>query len=265
MNTTDTPSGTGGAEKRPRPPRARVSVERPAGQVTETDVAQYWPTDIAVTPLERLIVFARDIVHGHWNTVADLADLVYPSYLGVALRHGPTTAPESTQTSQAAYSQSRREIATTRTSLINDAIAQHDRIRDALLSLAPFGGWSGPSTTRDLRPEALQARFRESPSTVEETADAYIVEFAVPGWTARELTVRATGRSLQIRGQTDNGPVRTRVATRVEGQGTLVYEAAWDPPEEIDVDHVTATVELGVLRVTLPKLEPTASRVVPVD
>jgi HSP20 family molecular chaperone IbpA len=263
MNTTDKPSDSGDAKESPRPPEARASIERPARQVTKPDIAEDWSADIPLTPLERLVVFGREIVHAHWNTVADLADLVYPSYLGVALRHGPIT--ESIQTARSAYPRTRRDIATARVGLVNDAIAQHDRIRDALLSLTSFGGWPSPSTTRDIRPDALQARFRESPSAVAETAEAYIVEFAVPGWTAREFTVRTTSRSLQIRGQTDDGPFRTRVTTRVEGDRTLVYEAAWDPPEEIDVDHATATVELGVLRVTLPKLESTASRVVPVD
>lgn len=265
MNTTDKPSDSGGAKESPRPTEARASIERPARQVIKPDIVEDWPTDIALTPLERLVVFGREIVHAHWNTVADLADLVYPSNLGVVLRHGPITTPESTQAARAAYPQTRRDIATARAGLINDAIVQHDRIRDALLSLTSFGGWPSPPTTRDLRPEALHARFRESPSAVAETADAYIVEFAVPGWTAREFTVQTTSRSLQIRGQTDDGPFKTRVATRVEGERTLVYEAAWDPPEEIDVDRATATVELGVLRVTLPKLESTASRVVPVD
>lgn len=265
MTTPGKSSQSGGAGERPRASESRASVVRTAQPVIQPSIAEDWSADIPITPLEKLIVFARDIVHSHWNNVADLADLFYPSYLGVALRHGPIAASEPAQAPGVAYARTRRDVAAARAGLINDAIAQHDRLRDALLSLAPIGGWSAPVATRERRPYALPTRFIEGPSAVAETADAYIAEFAVPGWTAQDFTVQITSTSLQIQGQKDDGPVQTRVATGVEGERTLVYEAAWAPPEEIDVDRATAAVELGVLRVTLPKREATPSRVVPVE
>src|SRR5581483_940191 len=90
---------------------------------------------------------------------------------------------------------------------------------------------------------------------VYETADgnAFVVEIPVPGLTPDQLTIEATADTLTVATQ-------PRPAEREPGRTYIQREQAPGPmsrviefPVDIDTDNIRATLELGLLKIHVPK------------
>jgi HSP20 family protein len=91
---------------------------------------------------------------------------------------------------------------------------------------------------------------------------AIFIEAELPGVRADELSITVVGRDCTIRGQ--------REAPTREGS-TLYQERAFGPfsrlvrvPVDVKGDQVEATLQNGILTITLPKAEPVRTRTVTV-
>lgn len=88
------------------------------------------------------------------------------------------------------------------------------------------------------------------PADVSETGDAFLVEIDLPGVRREDVHVQVQDQDLIVTGQfgeRERGHPwrRARPAGRFECRVTL--------PGPVDTEHTTATLEAGVLTVTLPK------------
>ena len=117
-------------------------------------------------------------------------------------------------------------------------IREMDELLEAQ-SFAPFAssrqaGWPGVNLWRD--------------------GDQLIAEAEIPGFREDDVEVMAVENSLTIRGRrTDAGP---QGATPMRVERSLSEFERWlRLPVEVDADAVEATLEHGVLRVTLPIAE----------
>jgi HSP20 family protein len=90
---------------------------------------------------------------------------------------------------------------------------------------------------------------------VKETPDGYVIEADVPGMRDKDLDVSVAGNRLVVSGKRE---------TRREEKGEQYYTLerqfgsfmrTFTLPEGIDSDHIDATVDVGVLRITIPKTE----------
>ena len=98
---------------------------------------------------------------------------------------------------------------------------------------------------------------------VEETDDAYVVEIELPGVKRDDVTVEVSGRRLSVSGERKErervGILRRR--TRTVGQ--FHYEVVL--PGDVEDDGVSASMDEGVLTVTVPKPASQRLRRIPVN
>jgi HSP20 family molecular chaperone IbpA len=96
--------------------------------------------------------------------------------------------------------------------------------------------------------------FQGNADAVEETAEAFALQFEVPGWTKEELKVRVAPDFVSVVGEKKEA---------VQGRASR-YEAEWIPPEDISPDSVTAELRNGLLAVTVKKATLAQARDVPI-
>ncbi len=99
-----------------------------------------------------------------------------------------------------------------------------------------------------------EAFFRPAPAStaqVQEDDKAWTVTLDVPGISREDLSISV------------EGPV-VRIETRPEAKRQ--YKAAWELPQDIDVDSTAARLENGVLTLTLAKQAPVSrARQIPLN
>ena len=88
-----------------------------------------------------------------------------------------------------------------------------------------------------------------------ENKDYYYIRAELPGISAGDLDIQATGNNLSILGErkieAEKGNVRYHRKEREEGK----FSRAINLPGDIDADAVSASLTNGVLRVSVPKAE----------
>ena len=88
-----------------------------------------------------------------------------------------------------------------------------------------------------------------------EDQERYHIRAELPGISAEELDIQATGNNLSISGErkieAENGNVRYHRREREAGK----FSRAISLPGDIDPDGVTASLAHGVLKVSVPKAE----------
>ena len=98
---------------------------------------------------------------------------------------------------------------------------------------------------------------------VEETDEAYVAEIELPGVKREDVSLEVAGRRLTVSGERKErervGILRKR--TRTVGQ--FHYEVVL--PGEVEEDGVTATMDEGVLTVTVPKPASQRPRRIPIS
>ena len=137
---------------------------------------------------------------------------------------------------------------------LSSAVRQDTNLRQAFSRLADV--LSHPM----LPPPRLTADVFETPD-----GTAYALEVPVPGLTADELIVTASGDMLTVE-------VQPRASTNGHGRTYLVQEVPRERmarvftfPTTIDVDNIQAHLEHGLLRIHVPKAEGARSRVIRVQ
>jgi len=87
---------------------------------------------------------------------------------------------------------------------------------------------------------------------VRETADRYTLEAEVPGLRLEDVEITCSGRDLSLRGERkDSGESPESYVRRERPTGAFVRTISL--PAEVDQDKVTATLEDGILEITVPK------------
>ncbi|WIV67677.1 Hsp20/alpha crystallin family protein [Natrialbaceae archaeon AArc-T1-2] len=88
--------------------------------------------------------------------------------------------------------------------------------------------------------------------------DEFVVTIDVPGYETDDLEVRLAGETLRVSGEhRETRDEREEAYVRRE-RHVQSFDRRVRIPEPVDVDDVDATVDNGVLTVTLPKADPTA-------
>lgn len=137
--------------------------------------------------------------------------------------------------------------------------------RPALVGAEPMSNWDPWRTMRALlawdpfREMAPVATFEERPMAfapafdVKETADAYLFKADLPGIQDKDLEVTITGNRLTVSGRRD--------VEKEEKQGRYYnYERSYGSftrsftlPEGAEVEKLQASLDRGVLTITVPK------------
>jgi len=95
---------------------------------------------------------------------------------------------------------------------------------------------------------------------VRETDDEYVVRADVPGLTADDLDVSASGNSLQIAGKREHREDKDEGEYRMRQRAYGSFSRTFEIPDEVDADQIQCKLEHGVLEVVLPKKPDAKSR-----
>ena len=101
------------------------------------------------------------------------------------------------------------------------------------------------------------------PVDLYETAQAYVLTAELPGLRRDQVEIHADGSRLVIRGHRDSSPAEGGSCEqyhRVE-RGHGRFSRAFNLPEAIEVDAITADLSNGLLTVTIPKAGREARRI----
>lgn len=87
---------------------------------------------------------------------------------------------------------------------------------------------------------------------LEDQGEALVLRAEVPGLTQKELEVTATATTLSVRAERRVEPPQGYATHRSERRG-FRFARSFDLNTKVDPEHVQASLEHGVLTVTLPK------------
>ena len=101
------------------------------------------------------------------------------------------------------------------------------------------------------RPTVSTNFHRPAVNTIEQD-DAFVLELALPGWAKTDIKLDVDGDVLHVRGEraTEAAPEYRR-----REFGLDKFDKSFHLPETIDVEAIDASLEHGVLRIQLPKLQ----------
>lgn len=94
-------------------------------------------------------------------------------------------------------------------------------------------------------------RLRQPAVNTIETAEAYTLELALPGWQKEHVELRVDGELLIVKGELTDAP---EADYRRREFGISQFEKSFHLPETVDVEAVAATLDHGVLSIELPKV-----------
>lgn len=86
---------------------------------------------------------------------------------------------------------------------------------------------------------------------LEETDDTYVLDVELPGVKKKDINVETDGRRLVVSGERKDERRSGRLRRRTRSWGEFRYEVIL--PEEVDEEHVEATMSDGVLHLRAPK------------
>ena len=126
-------------------------------------------------------------------------------------------------------------------------VSDVDRMFDSFASRVLGEPFAGVSTATELRAD------------VRETANAYIVQFDVPGVAKEDISVDVDDKSVRVEAsfKRENGEGETSVLTeRLAGSLSRAFKL----PQSVDAEQAGAKHEHGVLTLTLPKKNATQQK-----
>ncbi len=100
--------------------------------------------------------------------------------------------------------------------------------------------------------------------SLEEQSDGYQLSALVPGLAESELKLTATANTLTITGARGEEPPEGYTTHRKE-RGAYRFTRTFDLPAKIDPDNVKASLENGVLTITMPRSAEARPRVIKVN
>ncbi len=97
-----------------------------------------------------------------------------------------------------------------------------------------------------------------------ETADSFTVEVELPGVEPGEIDVSVDDGMLSIKGERSlDKETREENFLRVE-RASGMFQRSMRLPTDIDADKVKASYDNGVLKITVPKIQPKKAKSVPI-
>ena len=89
-----------------------------------------------------------------------------------------------------------------------------------------------------------------------ETEDALVLEMAVPGYQAEQLDISIEGRDLSVKGKTATEEKTEDQDRRywMQSISRSEFSRSLRLPQTVDVENINATVQDGILQVTMPKV-----------
>ena len=107
---------------------------------------------------------------------------------------------------------------------------------------------------RFFNPGRSIAAHQTTHETIHETPDSWVLRLDLPGFSKQDIGLKVTGQTLQLVGAI---PAERPFANKVNQQ--------WKLGTRIDQSNIKATLENGVLEITLPKTDAPEPRTIEIN
>ena len=97
---------------------------------------------------------------------------------------------------------------------------------------------------------------------VYETGEEWVIELEVPGYEEKELSLEVSDHALTVKGTREHVTEEKEKSFRLHERLEREFERTFALPATVDMDHVTAKFEKGVLEVRAPKLSVPEARTI---
>lgn len=108
----------------------------------------------------------------------------------------------------------------------------------------PDLSWFSSELDRFFNPGRALASHTSSPEAIHETPDAWVLRLDLPGFTKENLSLKVDDQTLRLTAE-----------TATENPFSRKVDRQWKLGTRIDTAAIRATLENGVLEITLPKTE----------
>jgi len=125
-----------------------------------------------------------------------------------------------------------------------------NRLLDLAASEWPFGTSTGTASTPIRRPA----------TDIFENEAGVQIQVELPGLTAEDVQLTMENGTLTIRGEKKSAATGNEGGVHRVERSYGLFERSFALPETVDADQVSATLENGVLTVTLPRAEKAKAR-----
>jgi HSP20 family protein len=97
-----------------------------------------------------------------------------------------------------------------------------------------------------------------------ETKEAYVFKIELPGFKKEDIKVEFTGDTLTLRGERkQEEETKNESCHRLE-RSYGVFERSFTIPKNIDAKKIDASLQEGVLMLTIPKVEEAQTKAIPI-
>jgi HSP20 family protein len=96
---------------------------------------------------------------------------------------------------------------------------------------------------------------------LQETTDAFMITVDVPGFPKNAIEINAHGTALTIKGTAEDEKDSKDVNYHIKERNQTGFQRSVNLPIEIPADKITASLQNGVLAITIPKLETKIKRI----
>lgn len=124
-------------------------------------------------------------------------------------------------------------------------LATFDRLFDS------FFDWQLPAT---------RFGYVAAPLDLYEKDGKYVLEMATPGFDPKEINVEVTGGTVTVSGEHTEKSEKTDVRYYRREMRAGSFSRSVTLPQDLDAENVTATIDKGVLKVTLTPLKAIAPK-----
>lgn len=97
--------------------------------------------------------------------------------------------------------------------------------------------------------------FCKPPANVTESNDAFLLDLAAPGLSKEDFELKLDRRLLTIRSGYESKECKDDAAMIRKEFCYNGFERSFGLPDSADTEHISASYESGILKVTVPKLE----------
>jgi HSP20 family protein len=118
-----------------------------------------------------------------------------------------------------------------------------------------FGGWELGENLRQWLPA----------TDVSETPEAVTLRLEVPGLTRDQIKIAVENNVLSVRGEKTQETSSENEKFRRTERSFGSFERSFSLPAYVDTDHVQASLQDGILSITLPRREETKAREVRIE
>jgi HSP20 family protein len=139
----------------------------------------------------------------------------------------------------------RRSTAPERPEPLNDLEQMTQRMRSMLDQTFGGFGWASPLLTEGAGWSPLV--------DIEERDDAYVLEAELPGVKREDVNIEVVGNELAITGEIKEKERKGALRRRMRRTGRFEYRVR--VPDQVDASKIEASLDQGVLTVSVPKAE----------